>query len=284
MLTFLILGILKILKNFSTEIIWPAATYSISKQKLSHKNFFEIYLILNMDSFISTILSQVHPDTQIDAEARDKVKSIIENLANKKQNLTVDQWINNTLIGELATHATSESRTGNPDNTTVAAFPNFTRNEVAVLEYILAEVLELAGNHARDRDRDSENYQESTIDIYDLYSAINNDEELRIVFKNDIPPFPLGFAERYTKFKIQTFSDESTEYHKGLLDVLTALVNYYADNFTMNALWDYQKAVGEYINHQAGNNNPGFKDLFNAVYNNPNVRNIPWVEVFKKAI
>lgn len=260
-----------------------------------------------MDNFIRDILKQVHPDTEIDADALAQVRTILESIIASKQNMNLEQWIS-TFPGELANHARSEANKAKPSDSTRIIFPNFTPQEAAAIEYILAEILELAGNKARDRSREEDeafgryaqtsrdyrNREPDVITLYDVLSAIYNDEELMVMLKNYIKLFPFGFAKRYSKFQISksiledelSFSDQmSEEYKLGLLDVLTALVNYYADNFPLNALWDYQLKVANLIVPSVNPNRTlNTKDLINAVYNNPQISNIPWRDVFTKAL
>lgn len=249
----------------------------------------------SMEAFIREILGQVHPDMEIDPEALTQIQSIVNSLIASSEHLNLEQWIDSHFVGELAKHAREEAYKAQPNQSTMAAFPSFTPQKAATIEYIVAEILELAGNHRRKEDIEREGEEPELIILSDVLSAIYEDEELYQSLKNYIPLFPFGFAQKYKKFKIPKDNidytgDASDEYKEGLRDVLTALINYYADNFPLNTLWDYQYKVGNFIEDQAFAQNNyqtkglNLKKLMDAVYNNPQISNIPWRDVFVKAL
>ena len=197
----------------------------------------QAYLKCKMENFIRDILKKVHPDMQIDPEALAQMQSIVNSLITSSQNLNLEQWINAQFVGELIRHARSEAQGANPSKSTVAAFPNLSPQKATAIEYILAEILELAGKHRREEDIEREGEEPELIILSDILSAIYEDEELFLSLKNYIPIFPFGFAKRYKKFKIPKdnidyVGDASDKYKERLRDVLVALINYYADNFS----------------------------------------------------
>ena len=98
--------------------------------------------------------------------------------------------------------------------------------------------------------------------------------------------------KKYKKFNIPEETEQfryikTIEFRDGLLDVLTALVNFYSDNFSLNALWDYILTVGNLIYQKAQSTSGSdlqIKDLENAVYQNSDVKNIPWRDIFNEAL
>jgi len=147
---------------------------------------------------IQRVLKQVHPETQITKDAKkninNKIHAIIKNIVDGKyvklediRKRTID-----ILKGELAKHALRE---GNK----MIANPNYYHGQniykrcirktmmylskqnvdekavlfmAAVIEYLIAEIIELAGNNTR-------NHRRGRINTYDVSLAIIDDDELQ---------------------------------------------------------------------------------------------------------
>ena len=114
---------------------------------------------------ICEILKQVHPDTGIEKEATIWLHVILEESFNMSSQELLD-----SLPGELGKHAVKE-------------FTKLPKAE-SIIDYLLAEILELSGNCARDHER-------ARISPFHLWMAIENDEELLQVFKSYTPILPL---------------------------------------------------------------------------------------------
>ncbi len=169
---------------------------------------------------IGKILKQVHPDMNIGSEAVHLVQTFVSPIENGLKLLftpeDIDRYIIENLTGELANHARTEFRKHGLKS--------------SIVEYLAAEILELAGNSARDRRR-------TTIGPYDIIIAIGLDNELLKVFKNDIPLYVhlhpmiekgngrLVIGKMNIKLKGRKLSDD---YKRGLHNLLIAIVNYYA--------------------------------------------------------
>ena len=217
------------------------------------------------------MLRQVHPDTQIDANGLTRLRTIAEAIATSQQNVGIDQWVQ-LLPGELQLHAISEANKVQPSN-----------KHAQVLEYLIAEILDLAGNRARDR-------RKVTITEYDILAAISYDEELREFLRNYLPLFPYRVTSNFQnlvipKNGITYLGRTSEEFKSGLYNVLICLVNYYGQKVDNLSLMNFQTTVSDAIIRRARELNIGtltFNNLLYAIYQNLQLINVPWVEVFRR--
>jgi hypothetical protein len=137
-------------------------------------------------SAIKKILKQVHPDTLISSFSIIFLEKILYNLLTHSDNL--EELLDN-LPGELRKHAKSEIAKGLLNKSRIVSLEyckknleNIIGNDqdelikiISVLEYLLAEILELSGNCARDSEL-------TKIDIFHIIMCIRNDEELYNLF------------------------------------------------------------------------------------------------------
>lgn len=179
--------------------------------KESSYNHFNLY--------IKNLLKQVHRDTGISSQALRQVdkfvhvignslsKKAIQLVRDNKRKTVTDKVMSSAtklvLPGGLAKYGVSEgmrhvSKEGKdflfPSSRVKRVFLNNKGVRVGsnaavflagVIEYLVAEMLELSGNSARDHTR-------KRINVQDLSDAVNNDEELSRLFKHNKIEFEGG--------------------------------------------------------------------------------------------
>jgi hypothetical protein len=141
-----------------------------------------------MNKFINDILSQTHSEIKIDAAASAQLGEILKSIAD----VISKQWINNTLQGQVAAHAKNYYKSADCSNLTQLVFPDLPLPEASAIQYITAEILDVAGNHiSEDKIVEVSDSDDCTIkDIItldDLLTSIYNDQELYNSLKDYIP-------------------------------------------------------------------------------------------------
>lgn len=180
----------------------------------------------DLSAVVLKVLGQVHPDAEINSAARGVVENFIVPVntyfLTHPNNQDIDAYIRKYIPGELAKHSISElyKQINNP--TRGGLTPGS-----AVIEYLLAEILELSGNTARDHNIRGNEY---VITIYDIYTAIVADEELRRIFPVPQFPFRVTFRERIPANNLAAKFNSSG--HLGL--DFTEGLNDYLDTFIAN--------------------------------------------------
>lgn len=138
-----------------------------------------------LEILIKTVLRQVHPDTKISSKAVQLIVELIQPLISKFAYATPQEFSSTVLPGELAKHAMKEyTKTGTKEG---------------VIEYLIAEILELSGNAARDN-------RSVTISQWHVYITLQNDQEFLQLFKDQIKPFPYIDPHMVQPFKKITLS------------------------------------------------------------------------------
>lgn len=131
--------------------------------------------------FITHVGSQVHPDNKYHASTIAYVQTLLKPYAEAIETATsvdgIAQWVPLALPGELAKHANSEMNkfVGKVRNGEDTTRDEVTAAKTAVIEYLIAEILELAGNETR-------NAYDVTSFPWDVQLGIAKDEELSKMF------------------------------------------------------------------------------------------------------
>lgn len=125
------------------------------------------------NDLIKKELRLVHPDSRISKEGIYEIQKLLK----KYDDLEVDEVLEN-LPGEIKKHAQTEYDKAEKKK------PG--RGKDGLMEYILAEILELSGNVARDN-------RKITINAYHIWTSILCDEELKEMFIDMKPLIPVLF-------------------------------------------------------------------------------------------
>jgi hypothetical protein len=151
-------------------------------------------------SWVTDVLKQVHPDSGIETRA---VQWVVQQLAVIMSRLSdgpIRTLLRRLMPGDLGKHAECEMDKASRKPSSLI-FKVDGVDMSAVLEYICAELLELAGNAARD-------FKRSRIALVHMELAVRNDEELYrlIIGKSGTPPPPRPVVEiRSQKTAVQQF-------------------------------------------------------------------------------
>lgn len=172
------------------------------------------------DDGIFTILSEVHPQFSIDSDSRDALRSILSpfeqglgKVVNTERD--INNFVRTNLVGAVADQA-------------MRKYQKFGFVKSTIIEYLLEEILELAGNISRDIKG------KFLISMHDIYIAIINDQELLASFYQYVPLFTHlqpGFRT-YTIDRIEEVIpqyyhvDGTYDYWAGFINLLIAIVNH----------------------------------------------------------
>lgn len=154
------------------EVKKRAMTKTAAMKKVVEKPMITEYGVTDVE--IKKVLAQVHPTNKLRQDTIEEIKGIVQKLFTKLRALPAyDEDIQTVLPGELGKHASGEvARVHIPDRARVAVFHTVDdRHTNTILEYIVAELLELSGNCAHD-------FHKVIITPEHLKKAIANDPEL----------------------------------------------------------------------------------------------------------
>ena len=155
------------------------------------------------------LTQMIHPDTALDDTTLAYLRSLLTPYASAIEPATSEEsvlnWIDAAFFGELAKHGRAEAQKAlakqedDDDATRLAAV------KTATVEYLLAEMIELAGNRARD-------YRSGQILPWDVRYTIFHDEELSRMFPGNEFTLPVQVT-----VSGQTFTHElSADFVAGL--------------------------------------------------------------------
>jgi hypothetical protein len=247
------------------------------------REYYESFGLYQSDAqlkhMVKTVLSQVHPDTKIGSKAVQLMLELLKPLVSKLSHMSAQEFNSKVLPGELGKHANAQYRKAN--------------NKLAIVDYLIGEMMELSGNAARDN-------RVSTITQWHIYLALINDEELLKLFQDHIKPFPYidpAMDQPYKKntLKIKDIKDEwklGVKPNKVLRNIAYYLVVYYLGksrgelgklidalefprNDDLPPIFELQYAVlGNIVNQIEANANSvksrvGFEEILDATVNNP---------------
>jgi len=160
---------------------------SVNNSYLAGKGIFlgEYTKKINLD-LIETVLQQIHPDTKINTEALEFVNSITYNLYQKfseaKTIAEFGQSINENIPEQLKKHASREviKEKNNLEASGATKDQILSKIKITLIEYLVAEILEVSGNETRDNRRVVISYE-------DVQRAISADRELKKLIDKYIP-------------------------------------------------------------------------------------------------
>ena len=181
---------------------------------------------MDIRKLLPEVLKLVHPEFTLSRESSTIIEQMLSFIYQQIKHITpknIREILCQVISEELLKHAISEYRSGATGHLTTNGTPD------RVIEYLTAEILELSGMGARDRDA-------YTIDTFDVYRAIMNDTELYGTFHKLIPIFPyleppvIGANTKLilpkNKQKFQGHST-STTFKMGINNILRCIVNNY---------------------------------------------------------
>lgn len=140
-------------------------------------------------NMIKIVLFEVHPDTGINTEALELVAEITYSLYNKlPEAKTVEEFKNEILKfyqGQLGKHALSEitKEAVKMSQFNPTEIQKLHKVRITAIEYLIAEILELAGNATRDTSRG----KHRNINYEDIQLTISLDNELYNLINREFP-------------------------------------------------------------------------------------------------
>jgi hypothetical protein len=214
------------------------------------------------DFGIRAILSQVHPNLQISEDAIKFLQTILMPLNDSLTNaLNVSNFIQDKFAGELGERALN-------------VYVNNNKNLKVIMQYLIAEILRLAGNRSK-----------FAIESEDIIKTIKGDEELSSALNAYFPLFPYKRTKLYYRMELLTRRDvpeDLPEYiFESLNNAMGCLVNYYGNDSTRDFVLVVANLILIYARQLQPTGPLGFLTLLYATYNNPDLTNVPWTEIFK---
>jgi hypothetical protein len=166
--------------------------------------------LLRYELVIKQVLKQVHPDTMISKFSIIFLESCFYNLLSYYNHNSVEEFLDEYLINDINKHAMAEISKAKINNETTVTQIKYCKknilkvcenikqddliNLIVLFEYLLAEILELAGDVARD-------YGLVKINIFHIVLCIRRDEELNHLFPNLMFP---SYEKININFNIKT--------------------------------------------------------------------------------
>ena len=195
-----------------------------SSPKKSSPKYVHMSGSFDIENSIKEVLKQVHPDHKISSEA----KTFINTLVNHLFKMIIDDCkhkvvshdgliasIKNIIPGELYKHAISEFNRAHTiklivpykvldkylkDNDVLISDKDISSLS-GLLEYMIAEIIEVAGYNAYD-DRKSKSKSKKEISINHVKKAINSDDELHTLFNSVGSPLKQSSPKKTSTKKI----------------------------------------------------------------------------------
>lgn len=254
---------------------------------------------------IRNLLREIHPDMNISEDSILLLQTIFTPLNNILTSLPTPldrkNYIKNKaeyIHGAISKYSNSFWHKYNSDS-----------DITMILYHLTDEILQLAGNSARD---ETELFEDQiTIELYDIINVILNDEELNALLGSYLPLFPYrayypdDFPESfmltgeededideppraYIEYIVQGLNYQNIPYSiRSLLsNVIICVINSYSKTVDNIQLRNFIAAITNSILTYARQLQPEGKlklfILFQAIYNNPNLSNVPWETIFRQ--
>lgn len=207
------------------------------KEKETWKDqFFYLYRLKDrIYQDVKPILKEIHPGYKISHQGIDLIATLLEPVIyplmmirgnnTEFDHKIMEQAIKNAIPGQLGKHAWAEYT-----STRMGRSQRYEPNTIGrVIEYLMAEILEIAGNYAR-------NWDQNIIKTLDIYVSIYRDKEIFDLLYDYLPAFPFdveGFIhepvvnrEKFNKIFDEMNIEVTVEYKEMLYNLNILLGQY----------------------------------------------------------
>jgi hypothetical protein len=233
------------------------------------KNFFSKLKLL-MDTWLRNYNQYKYPNKQISNDAINLILQIVNNLNLNLQNVNIYNWIKSNLDSDIQEELIDKF---------VWAGPGRELEELS--KYMASQILDL-GYHETGNNILDEYYVLKGIQNHGLWESL----------KAYTPLFPLDKPRNGEYFvssdDYERMGSSTDQFSDSLNGVINAVNNFYKGQVGEEQLTNFQNNVKNLILQRARQLNPNgelnFRDLIYSVYNNPDIANIPWKDVFTRAL
>jgi hypothetical protein len=223
-----------------------------------------------MEVWIRDYFAYKYPGKQLTNEALDRIIAISNSLISSLQNVNISDWILSNL-----------DKYQQKDVMDKLIWAGKGKEIEEIIKYIISAILEISVYETKN----------NIIDEYDIFYPIYTYLEWWNILKNHIPLFAVNIRKTYEipGDILETIGSNVTDgFIDGFSDVLNSLNKFYKDTVNEQDLETFKNTIANFIIQRARQLNPNgtltFRNLMYAVYNNPQIANVPWIDVFTQYI